>query len=90
MNRLMFAFSSAAAAVAVGAGLVSPSAQQAPATNASPIFGVTIPDGYRHWELVAPAIEAAPLDELRAVVGNATAIDAYRASTLPFLTGRSW
>lgn len=25
---------------------------------ASPIFGVTIPDGYRAWQLIAPALRA--------------------------------
>jgi hypothetical protein len=64
-------------------------------TEASPIFGVTIPDGYKHWELIAPAEEAAPLDELRAVVGNQTAIDAYDDGKLPFPDGtilvkRAW
>lgn len=54
---------------------------------ASPIYGVTVPEGYRRWELIAPALEAEPLDELRAVVGNKTAIDAYRAGTLPFPDG---
>jgi hypothetical protein len=44
----------------------------------SPIFGVTIPQGYRQWELIAPAEEAAPLNELRAVLGNKTAINDYR------------
>jgi hypothetical protein len=34
--------------------------------EASPIFGVTIPAGYRQWELVAPSHEAGSLDELRA------------------------
>ncbi len=57
------------------------------APNASPIYGVTIPDGYRKWEFVAPAIEADPLNELRAVLGNETAIDAYHAGTLPFPDG---
>jgi hypothetical protein len=37
--------------------------------------------------LIAPALEAAPLDELRAVLGNATASEAYRATTLPFPDG---
>lgn len=55
--------------------------------NASPIFGVTIPEGYRQWELIAPALEAAPLTELRAVLGNSTAIEAYRKGTLPFPDG---
>ncbi|MER8952905.1 cytochrome P460 family protein [Mesorhizobium sp. M0833] len=55
--------------------------------QASPIYGVTIPDGYRKWELVAPALEGDPLNELRAVVGNAVALDAYRKGTLPFPDG---
>lgn len=64
-------------------------------TDASPIFGVTIPPGYKQWQLIAPAEEAAPLDELRAVVGNQTAIDAYQAGKLPFPDGtilakRAW
>jgi hypothetical protein len=57
------------------------------AKQASPIYGVTIPDGYRHWELIAPALEGDPLNELRAVVGNAEAVNAYRRGTLPFPDG---
>lgn len=53
----------------------------------SPIYGVSLPDGYRRWELIAPALEGEPLNELRAVVGNRTAIDAYRSGTLPFPDG---
>ena len=53
----------------------------------SPIYGVTIPEGYRQWELIAPALEAAPLDELRAVLGNPAAVAAYRAGSLPFPDG---
>ncbi len=53
----------------------------------SPIYGVTLPEGYRQWELIAPAEEAAPLDELRVVVGNAVAIEAYRKGSLPFPDG---
>ncbi|MHA6686836.1 cytochrome P460 family protein [Mesorhizobium sp. A556] len=55
--------------------------------RASPIFGVTIPEGYRQWELIAPALEAEPLNELRVVLGNSVATDAYRAGTLPFPDG---
>ena len=54
---------------------------------ASPIYGVTIPDGYRSWPLVAPAEEAAPLDELRAVLANPAATAAYGSGTLPFPDG---
>src|ERR1700733_13532421 len=68
--------------------LISIALAEGPATAAaSPIFGVTIPAGYKQWELIAPAEEAAPLNELRAVVGNKTAIDAYRGRTLPFPDG---
>jgi hypothetical protein len=56
-------------------------------SEASPLFGVTIPDGYRQWELIAPALEAAPLDELRVVLGNSLAIKAYRQTTFPFPNG---
>jgi hypothetical protein len=53
----------------------------------SPIYGVTIPEGYRHWEMIAPAHETPPLDELRVVLGNDVAIKAYRNGTLPFPDG---
>lgn len=71
------------------AGIVLPAAALIVphAKPASPIYGVTIPDGYRRWELVAPAQEAAPLDELRATLGNRTAIKAYRDGRLPFPDG---
>jgi hypothetical protein len=53
----------------------------------SPIYGVTIPAGYRQWELVAPSREAGSLDELRAILGNAASMKAYREGTLPFPDG---
>src|SRR3954470_20286268 len=55
--------------------------------NLSPIYGVGLPDGYRKWELIAPAQEAEPLKELRAGVGNDIAIKAYRDGKLPFPDG---
>ncbi|KRA75567.1 cytochrome C oxidase subunit III [Caulobacter sp. Root656] len=54
---------------------------------ASPIYGVSLPNGYRDWTLIAPAQEAAPLDELRAVVGNRKALKTYRAGARPFPDG---
>jgi hypothetical protein len=53
----------------------------------SPIFGVTIPRGYRGWQVIAPALEAAPLNELRVVLGNPAAIQAYGDARLPFPDG---
>jgi Cytochrome P460 len=61
--------------------------ESANAEDASPIFGVTIPDGYRQWELIAPSHESDPLNELRAVLGNSLSMTAYRAGTLPFPEG---
>ncbi|MDN7676198.1 cytochrome P460 family protein [Burkholderia oklahomensis] len=69
--------------VAHGGGVLA----GAPAPAASPIYGVTIPDGYRKWEMIAPAEEAAPLDELRVVLGNPAAVKAIERATLPFPDG---
>lgn len=35
-----------------------------------PLYGIAIPEGYRGWELIAPAREDAPFDELRVVLGK--------------------
>ncbi|KWR75973.1 MULTISPECIES: cytochrome P460 family protein [Pseudomonas] len=78
------ALAAAALALALAAGA---SADPAPAADASPIYGVRMPEGYRNWQLVAPAQEAAPLNELRAVLGNDIAMRAYRAGKLPFPDG---
>ncbi len=74
-----------AAALALGLALTA-TAQEA-GKPASPIFGVTVPDGYRAWQLTAPALEGEPLNELRAVVGNDVAVKAYTSGTLPFPDG---
>ena len=57
------------------------------AESASPLFGVTIPDGYRHWELIAASHESEPLNELRAILGNPVATKAYQNGVLPFPDG---
>lgn len=51
------------------------------------IPGVALAPGYRKWEMIARAEEAAPLDELRVVLGNPVAIKAIEKSTLPFPDG---
>lgn len=77
----------AVAFVAVVGGAAAIAEDGGAPETASPIYGVTIPDGYRQWQLVAPSLEGEPLNELRSVVGNRTAIDAYRAGALPFPDG---
>ena len=57
------------------------------AKGSSPIFGVTIPAGYRQWEMIAPSHQTGSFNELRAIVGNPLAMTAYRKETLPFPDG---
>ena len=46
-----------------------------------------LPDGYRDWRLISVAREEGDLDDIRAVLGNDVAIDAYRNGTRPFPDG---
>ncbi len=57
--------------------------------KSSPIYGVTIPAGYRQWELVAVSQETGRLDELRGILGNALSwcIRACEESTAPEMDG---
>jgi hypothetical protein len=59
----------------------------APASNASPDYGVTLPPDYRSWEVVSVAHEAGNNNDIRVILGNATAMKAYRSGTLPFPDG---
>jgi hypothetical protein len=66
-----------------------------PATTSLPPDGAAaaaiadgrLPDGYRDWRLISVAREEAPLDDIRAVLGNDVSIDAYRAGKQPFPDG---
>ena len=55
--------------------------------EAAPVFGITIPPGYRDWKLISIAHEGGNLNDLRAVLGNDVAIKAYREGKLPFPDG---
>jgi hypothetical protein len=55
--------------------------------EADPVFGITIPPGYRDWKLISVAHEAGNLNDLRALLGNDVAIKAYREGKLPFPDG---
>jgi hypothetical protein len=75
--------------VAASASAVPASQLPAPAklaAGASPIYGVTLPVGYRQWELVSVSYEA-PFDEFRGILANPTAMAAYREGNLPFPDG---
>jgi hypothetical protein len=56
-------------------------------SEASPIYGVTIPDGYRGWERIAPAQEGEPLDELAFVSGHGLRL---RRTKVPTTAWHHW
>lgn len=51
------------------------------------IFVTEIPPGYRDWKLISVAHEEGNLHSFAAVLGNETAIKAYREAKLPFPDG---
>jgi hypothetical protein len=57
--------------------------------ESSPIYGVTIPDGYRDWKLIAvnQLLIAGKAGQLRAQLGNDIAIKALKKGNLPFPDG---
>src|SRR5262249_56195195 len=57
------------------------------AQEATPIFVTQIPPGYRDWKVVSVAHEAGDLNDIRVILGNDLAINAYRAGKLPFPEG---
>jgi len=74
------------------AALIGVVAYMAPASGhadeeAAPIFGVTIPAGYRDWRLISVAHEEGNLNDIRAILGNDVAIKAFREGKLPFPDG---
>src|SRR6201996_7654638 len=77
--------------IAIGvlsAGLISMSLVPTPVDGAAaPVFDITIPAGYRDWKLISVAHEEGNLNDLRAILGNDIAIQAYRQGRLPFPDG---
>ncbi|WP_100963242.1 cytochrome P460 family protein [Bosea sp. FBZP-16] len=55
--------------------------------NVSPVYGVGLPEGYRDWRVITVAHEAGQNNDIRAVIGNDVAYEAFRAGTLPFPDG---
>ncbi len=78
MRRVM-AVLAALGIVAAAAAYFSPSFSAAENTAAAtPIYGITLPEGYRDWRLISVAHEDGKLNDLRAVLGNDIAIAAAR------------
>jgi len=64
-------------------GTVSGHADQ----QSAPVYGIKIQPGYRDWKLVSVAHEEGNLNDIRAILGNDIAIEAYRNGTLSFPDG---
>jgi len=73
------------ALVGTVAYVASASGQGTGATD--PVYGITIPPGYRDWPLISMATVGAPVNDMRAKLGNEIAMKAYRAGDLPFPDG---
>ena len=56
-------------------------------SEVNPNFVTEMPHGYRDWQWVSSAHEAGKLNSLGAVLGNGTAMKAYREGKLPFPDG---
>ena len=86
MKRTVFVLVVAAAAACLTASLAPAVGQTEEA--ASPIYGVTIPPGYRDWKMIAVAqLKTDKIDQVRAQLGNEIAIKAYRDGKVPFPDG---
>src|SRR5271166_3273362 len=85
MKRIAFLL--IAVAAVVGLVAFTPPASGHADGEAAPIFGVTIPPGYRDWRLISVAHEEGKLNDLRAILGNDVAIKAFREGKLPFPDG---
>ena len=75
-----------------GIGLIGLAFHIAPASEtaggaAAPIFGIKIYPGYRDWKLISVAHEAGNLNDIRAILGNDKAIEAYRQGKQSFPDG---
>jgi cytochrome P460 len=85
MRRIVYLLIAVAAMAAVVAS--SAPASGSAGDEAEPIFGIKLPPGYRDWKLISVAHEEGSLNDIRAILGNDTAIKAYRAGNLPFPDG---
>ena len=55
--------------------------------QATPIYGIRIPTGYRDWSLISVARIGGNVNDIRAKLGNDVAIKAYREGKMPFPDG---
>jgi hypothetical protein len=91
MKRIAYIFAATVTATGVVAWITPSSSGQGTKTQtgskeAGQIIVTTIPPGYRDWRFISAAHEAGDLDDIRVVIGNDKAVEAYRAGK-PFPEG---
>src|SRR6516165_7406377 len=84
MKRIGFSFVAVLTATGVVAWMTPSSLGQD--NTGKQIIVTTIPPGYRDWKFISAAHEAGELNDIRVVIGNDKAIEAYRAGK-PFPEG---
>ena len=86
MKRITFLFVAFATltGVAVFTGTTD---RHVTAQESASIYVTKIPAGYRDWRFISVAHEEGELNDIRTILGNDKAIDAYRAGKLPFPEG---
>jgi hypothetical protein len=86
MRRIIIAIV-AAGALAGLASYLGPASGQAD-REASPIYGIRMPTGYRDWQLISVNhLAGGNLKQVRAQLGNDIAMKAFREGKLPFPDG---
>ncbi|WP_309550591.1 cytochrome P460 family protein [Rhizobium rhizogenes] len=73
--------------VAAGVAAVSVGAASLASDNVSPIYGVSLPEGYRGWQMITVAHEAGKNNDIRGILGNDIAAKAFREGTRSFPDG---
>ena len=71
----------------VGVIATMPRTSRAADGKATPVFVTKIVPGYRDWRFISVAHEEGQLNDIRVILGNDTAIKAYRENKLPFPEG---
>jgi len=71
----------------IGLPVIAATASEQADGTAAPVFGGKIPPGYRDWTLISLAVLGSPYNDIRAKLGNAVAISAFRDGKLPFPDG---
>ena len=85
MRRIVYVLVAVVALAGVVASMAPASGQAG--QGAALIFVTDVHPGYRDWRLISVAHEAGDLNDIRPILGNDVAINAYREGTLPFPDG---